>query len=75
MHAPLPERQIAAQHRETCSDESLGHGDQQSRPAIGPCAVRQHQAVAHRSCWPVQEAAHRWQSGDFLGKWVAHSVF
>ena len=55
----LPERQVAAQHRDTGCAERLSHRNQKWRLRVGPGPMRKYQGVSGRRRRQMQIAAHR----------------
>jgi dienelactone hydrolase len=66
MWSRLPERQIAAQHRETGCGESISYRHQQWRPSIRSRTMRQDQSRPARRIRFVQKSAHRRSPGRIL---------
>ena len=58
MRPRLAERQIAAEHGESCGAERIGQSDEERGVAVGARAVGQDEGVCSGDVRKVQESAH-----------------
>jgi hypothetical protein len=64
MRATLPKRQIATENGDATFRKRFGRGNQQRRPAVCTCAVRQYQSITIRDHRAVQKSADRRVASD-----------